>query len=100
MAGNKDIKKVVLAYSGGLDTSVIVTWLKNNYNCEIICFTADLGQEEELDGLEEKALKTGASKLYIRDLREEFLTDFVYPRCGQAQCMSVIICSVRRWRAP
>lgn len=84
MAGGKDrkkreIKKVVLAYSGGLDTSVIVTWLKQNYGCEVICFTADLGQEEELDGLEEKAIKTGASKLYIRDLREEFLTDFVYP---------------------
>lgn len=75
----KDVKKVVLAYSGGLDTSVIVTWLKNNYGCEIVCFTADLGQEEELDGLEEKAIKTGASKLYIRDLREEFLMDFVYP---------------------
>lgn len=76
---SKAVKKVVLAYSGGLDTSVIVTWLKNEYRCEIICFTADLGQEEELDGLEEKAIKTGASKLYIRDLREEFLTDFVYP---------------------
>lgn len=75
----KDVKKVVLAYSGGLDTSVIVTWLKNNYGCEIVCFTADLGQEEELDGLEDKAIRTGASKLYIRDLREEFLTDFVYP---------------------
>ena len=75
----KEVKKVVLAYSGGLDTSVIVHWLQNNYNCEIICFTADLGQEEELDGLEEKALKSGASKLYIRDLREEFLTDFVFP---------------------
>jgi len=76
----KDIKKIVLAYSGGLDTSIIVPWLKNNYdNCEVICFTADLGQEEELTGLEEKALKTGASKLYIKDLREEFLVDFVYP---------------------
>ncbi len=74
-----DVKKVVLAYSGGLDTSVIVPWLKNNYGCEVICFCADLGQEEELDGLEEKALASGASKLYIRDLREEFLTDFVYP---------------------
>ncbi len=73
------VSKVVLAYSGGLDTSIIVTWLRENYHCEVICFTADLGQEEELDGLEEKALKTGASKLYIRDLREEFLTDFVFP---------------------
>jgi argininosuccinate synthase len=74
-----NIKKVVLAYSGGLDTSVIVTWLRNNYQCEVVCFTADLGQEEELDGLEAKAIKTGASKLYIRDLREEFLRDFVFP---------------------
>lgn len=74
------VKKVVLAYSGGLDTSVIVPWLKNNYDgCEVICFTADLGQEEELTGLEEKAKKSGASKLYIRDLREEFLRDFVFP---------------------
>ena len=73
------ISKVVLAYSGGLDTSVIVPWLKNNYGCEVVCFCADLGQEEELDGLEAKALASGASKLYIRDLREEFLTDFVFP---------------------
>lgn len=76
----KGINKVVLAYSGGLDTSVIVPWLKENYNdCEVICFTADLGQEEELDGLEEKALASGASKLIIRDLREEFLNDYVFP---------------------
>lgn len=74
-----DIKKVVVAYSGGLDTSIIVTWLKQNYGCEVICFTADLGQEDELEGLEEKAIRTGASKLYIRDLREEFLTDFIFP---------------------
>ncbi|HRF94209.1 MAG TPA: argininosuccinate synthase [Aggregatilineales bacterium] len=74
------IKKVVLAYSGGLDTSVIVPWLRNNYDgCEVICFCADLGQEEELHGLEEKAIKSGASKLYVRDLREEFLRDFVFP---------------------
>jgi argininosuccinate synthase len=79
MAGKKQVKKVVLAYSGGLDTSVIVPWLRNNYGCEVVCFTADIGQEEELDGLEEKALKSGASKLYIRDLREEFLRDFVFP---------------------
>lgn len=73
------ITKVVLAYSGGLDTSVIVPWLKENYNVEVICFTADLGQGAELDGLEEKALASGASKLYIRDLREEFLNDFIIP---------------------
>jgi argininosuccinate synthase len=73
------VKKVVLAYSGGLDTSVIVPWLRNNYGCEVVCFCADLGQEEELDGLEAKAIKSGASKLYVRDLREEFLTDFVFP---------------------
>ena len=74
------VKKVVLAYSGGLDTSVIVPWLKNNYdNCEVICFCADLGQEEELTGLEEKAIASGASKCYILDLRDEFLTEFVYP---------------------
>src|SRR5215216_3986801 len=75
----KEVKKVVLAYSGGLDTSVIVHWLQQNYKCEIICFTADLGQEEELSGLEAKAIKSGASKLYVRDLREEFLRDFVFP---------------------
>jgi argininosuccinate synthase len=74
-----EAKKVVLAYSGGLDTSIIVPWLRNNYDCEVICFCADLGQEEELEGLEEKALKTGASKLYVRDLRQEFLTDFIFP---------------------
>jgi argininosuccinate synthase len=79
MSKKGSVKKVVLAYSGGLDTSVIVPWLRNNYGCEVICFTADIGQEEELDGLEEKALKSGASKLYIKDLREEFLLDYVYP---------------------
>jgi len=74
-----EVKKVVLAYSGGLDTSVIVPWLKENYGCEVICFSADLGQEEELDGLEEKALASGASKIYIEDLRQEFLTEYVFP---------------------
>ncbi|MFP4321400.1 MAG: argininosuccinate synthase [Anaerolineales bacterium] len=72
------IKKVVLAYSGGLDTSVIVPWLKENYNCEVVTFTANLGQEDEMEGLEEKAFQTGASKVYIEDLREEFLTDFIF----------------------
>jgi argininosuccinate synthase len=69
----------VLAYSGGLDTSVIVPWLKNNYGCEVICVTANLGQGEELEGLEEKALASGASKVYIEDLREEFITGYIYP---------------------
>jgi len=73
------LKKVVLAYSGGLDTSVIIPWLKENYGCEVICFVADVGQEEELEGLEERALKAGASKLYIEDLTEEFVNDFIFP---------------------
>ncbi len=76
----EQVKKVVLAYSGGLDTSVIVPWLKEHYNqCEVICFTADLGQEEELEGLDKKAKASGASKIYIRDLRQEFLDDYVFP---------------------
>ncbi|KOR76304.1 argininosuccinate synthase [Paenibacillus solani] len=72
-------QKIVLAYSGGLDTSVILKWLKETYDAEIIAFTADIGQKEELDGLEEKALATGASKVYIDDLRDEFANDFIYP---------------------
>lgn len=78
------IKKVVLAYSGGLDTSIIIPWLKENYNNpEIIAVSGNVGQASELDGLEEKAKKTGASKLYVVDLTEEFLTDYVFP-CVQA----------------
>ncbi|GAA0378124.1 argininosuccinate synthase [Paenibacillus motobuensis] len=72
-------QKIVLAYSGGLDTSVILKWLKETYDAEIIAFTADIGQKEELDGLEAKALATGASKVYIDDLQEEFAKDFIYP---------------------
>ncbi len=80
----KNIKKVVLAYSGGLDTSIIIPWLKENYNnCEVICVSGNVGQASELEGLEEKALKTGASKLYVEDLTEEFLTECVFP-CVQA----------------
>ncbi len=76
----QDIKKVVLAYSGGLDTSIIIPWLKENYNnCEVVAVSGDVGQGTELDGLEEKAIATGASKLYIADLKEEFITDYVYP---------------------
>jgi argininosuccinate synthase len=73
-----EIKKVILAYSGGLDTSIILKWLKNEYDCEVIAFTADVGQAEELDHLEEKAIATGASKVYIEDLREEFVRDYVF----------------------
>lgn len=74
-----DIKKVVLAYSGGLDTSVILKWLQEMYTCEVIAFAADLGQGKELDDVREKAIKTGASKVYIEDLREEFVKDFIFP---------------------
>ena len=72
-------KKVVLAYSGGLDTSIIIPWLKENYGCEVICVAGNVGQDAELDGLEEKAIKTGASKLYIEDIQEEFVNDYVFP---------------------
>lgn len=72
-------EKVVLAYSGGLDTSIIIPWLKENYDYEVIAMAADVGQKEELDHLNEKAIKTGASKIYIEDLTEEFITDFVFP---------------------
>ncbi len=73
------IRKIVLAYSGGLDTSVILRWLRDYYDCEVVAFCADVGQAEELEGLEQKALKTGASKLHVVDLREEFARDFVFP---------------------
>ena len=76
----KEIKKVVLAYSGGLDTSIIIPWLKENYNnCEVIAVSGDVGQGTELDGLEEKAIKTGASKLYVMDLQDEFVNDYIFP---------------------
>src|SRR5437870_1681872 len=70
---------IVVAYSGGLDTSVILSWLKEIYSAEVIAFCADVGQEEELEGLEEKALRTGASKCFVEDLREEFARDFIFP---------------------
>lgn len=76
---NNKVRKVVLAYSGGLDTSIILKWLVEEYQCEVVAFAADLGQEEELDGLEAKALATGAAKARIEDLRETFVRDFVFP---------------------
>ena len=75
---DKKVNKIVLAYSGGLDTSVMLRWLKDHYNCEVVCYCADVGQGAELSGLEEKAYATGASKLYVEDLREEFVRDYVW----------------------
>lgn len=74
-----DIKKVVLAYSGGLDTSIIIPWLKDNYGCEVIAVVGDVGQGDELEGLEEKAIKTGASKFYVADCKEELVNEFIFP---------------------
>lgn len=74
-----EVKRVVLAYSGGLDTSVILRWLIETYRCEVVCFAADIGQKEELSGLREKAVNTGATKVHIEDLQEEFTRDFVFP---------------------
>ena len=71
--------KVVLAYSGGLDTSVIMTWLKEKYGCQVVAYCADLGQGEDLEEISQKAFRTGASKVYVRDLREEFVKDFLFP---------------------
>ena len=71
--------KVVLAYSGGLDTSVMIPWLKEHYDCDVIAMCANLGQADELDGLEEKALQTGASNVFVEDLRDTFITDYIYP---------------------
>ena len=73
------MKKIAVAYSGGLDTSVLLLWLKEKYGCEIIAYCADVGQEEELDGLEQKALTTGAHKYFLGDLREEFASDYIFP---------------------
>jgi argininosuccinate synthase len=78
MDSKQKINKIVLAYSGGLDTSVMLRWLKEQYGCEVVCYCADVGQGDELSGLEEKALATGASKLYVEDLREEFVKDYVW----------------------
>ena len=75
----RNVKKVVLAYSGGLDTSVIVPWLRENYGCEVVCFTADIGQGDELEGLEAKALASGASQLVVKDLKEEFAREHLFP---------------------
>ncbi len=74
-----EVKKVVLAYSGGLDTSVAIPWLKENFGCEVVCFVADIGQEEELEGIEERARRAGASKIYVKDLKREFVEEYIFP---------------------
>lgn len=99
MAQQRNIKKVVLAYSGGLDTSVILKWLQVNYGCEVITMTADVGQEDDLNGVDEKALRTGATKAYIEDLREEFAKDFIFPCSAPALCMKAATCSAPPWPA-
>ena len=86
-------EKVILAYSGGLDTSIIIPWLKENYNYDVIAVAGDVGQGEELEPLNEKAIKTGASKIYIEDLREEFITDFIYPTIKAGAVYEKNICS-------
>src|SRR5690606_29777635 len=75
----KKFRKVVLAYSGGLDTSVIIPWLRENYGCEVIAMAADVGQGDELAGIEEKALQSGASRVFIEDLRREFVAEYIFP---------------------
>src|SRR5215813_15026501 len=76
---NQKVKKVVLAYSGGLDTSIIIPWLKENYGCEVIAMAGNIGQDDELHGLSEKAVKSGASKCFVEDLRNEFVTEYLWP---------------------
>ena len=93
----KDIKKVVLAYSGGLDTSIIIPWLKENYNnCEVIAVSGDVGQGTELDGLEEKAIATGASKLYILDLKEDYVKNYIFPCVKAGAVYEEYLLSVHR----
>src|SRR3989338_8126354 len=90
-----NIKKVILAYSGGLDTSVIIKWLVENYGCDVIAFAADLGQGEELAPLKKKAIATGAKKIYIKDLKEEFVRDFIFPmlRAGAVYEGRYLLCT-------
>ena len=79
MSNAHKINKVVLAYSGGLDTSIIIEWLKDNYDCEVVTFTADIGQGEEVEPARAKAIASGVKEIYIEDLKEEFVRDFVFP---------------------
>ena len=91
-------KKVVLAYSGGLDTSIIIPWLKENYGCEVIAVIGDVGQQEDLEAARKKALATGASTALVEDLREEFVRDYICPRCVPARSTNIPICWALPWR--
>ena len=93
----KQYKKVVLAYSGGLDTSIIIPWLKENYGCEVVAAAGDVGQGTELDGLEAKALATGASKLYVMDLVDEFVEDYIIPTV-QAGGYQTLTCDTSEYK--
>ena len=86
------VRKVVLAYSGGLDTSVVISWLRETYGCDVIAFCADLGQEENISAVRKKAMKTGASNAYVVDLREEFVRDYVFPMLRANAVTRAAIC--------
>ena len=91
-------EKIILAYSGGLDTTAIIPWLKENYDYEVICVCINVGQEDELDGLEERAKLSGATKLYIEDVVDEFVNDYVIPCVKAGGYMRTSICSVHPWQ--
>lgn len=94
-----NVNKVVVAYSGGLDTSVIIPWLKENYDCEVVAFVADVGQgAEELEGIEAKAKASGASECYIADLKEEMVADYIYPTLKPVLTTKANTCWVHQWR--
>jgi argininosuccinate synthase len=94
-------EKVVLAYSGGLDTSIIIPWLKENYSYNVIAMVGDVGQGDDIEAVVEKAYATGASKVLVEDLREEFLTgNMFFRRCALVRCTNISICWARRWRGP
>ena len=99
MAQQRNIKKVVLAYSGGLDTSVILKWLQVNYGCEVITMTADVGQEDDLNGVDEKALRTGATKAYIETCAKSSPRTSSSPCSAPALCMKAATCSAPPWPA-
>jgi len=92
--------KIVLAYSGGLDTSVAIVWLKEKYDAEIVGFCSDVGQGEDLEAARKKALRTGAASCHVLDQRDEFVQDFVFPAIRAGPSTRASTCSARRWRAP